>query len=74
MALPDDLSPDRDPEEEHPRRYVHGYHLLVLLHGFEERVSVAVVSANGFIYRCSCRVRRLKHTTDTGGVAGRMTL
>jgi len=30
-ALPDDLSPDRDPEQEHPRRYVHGYHLLVLL-------------------------------------------
>lgn len=49
MALPDDLPSGRDPEEEHPRRYVHGYHLLVLSHGFEERIAVAVVAANGFI-------------------------
>jgi hypothetical protein len=28
-ALPDDLSPDRDPGEEHLCRHVHGYHLLV---------------------------------------------
>src|SRR5579863_2331050 len=33
MALPDDLSPDRDSRGEHPRRFVHGYHLLVVLHG-----------------------------------------
>jgi len=41
-ALPDDLSSDRDPEEEHPRRYVHGYHLLVLSPG-SGRVAVVVV-------------------------------
>ncbi len=35
MALPDDLSPDRDLTEEHPRRSVHGYHLLALPHGVE---------------------------------------
>ena len=35
MALPDDLSPDRDLTEEHPRRSVHGYHLLAVPHGVE---------------------------------------
>src|ERR1700737_3622234 len=40
MALPDDLSPDRGPGGEHPCRYcVHGYHLLVLSHGFRESSS-----------------------------------
>src|SRR6478609_1003391 len=32
-ALPDDLSPDRVSLEEHRREFVHGYHLLRLLHG-----------------------------------------
>jgi len=33
-VLPDDLPPDHDPREEHPCRCcVHGYHLLVVLHG-----------------------------------------
>ena len=35
MALPDDLSPDRDLTEEHPRRSIHGNHLLALPHGVE---------------------------------------
>jgi hypothetical protein len=40
MALPDDLSPDRDPRGEHPCRFcVHGYHLLVLLHGLRKASS-----------------------------------
>jgi hypothetical protein len=43
MALPDDLSPDRDPGGEHPCRYVHGYHLLVLSHGIRNVAVVAVV-------------------------------
>jgi hypothetical protein len=32
-ALPDDLASDRDLGEEHPCRYLHGSHLLVLSHG-----------------------------------------
>lgn len=40
MALPDDLSSDRDPGGEHPCRYcVHGYHLLVLSHGLRKASS-----------------------------------
>lgn len=35
MALPDDLSPDRDSRKEHPCRCVHGYHLLGHVHGLQ---------------------------------------
>jgi hypothetical protein len=37
MALPDDLSPDRNPRGKRPcRNCIHGYHLLVLSHGLLE--------------------------------------
>jgi hypothetical protein len=41
----DDLSPDCGPGEEHPRRYVHGYHLLVFSHGLPTKLAAAVVGS-----------------------------
>jgi hypothetical protein len=38
-ALPDDLSPDRDPRGEHPCRNGHGYHLLVRSHGSKKTLA-----------------------------------
>ncbi|MFF2515924.1 hypothetical protein [Streptomyces sp. NPDC058086] len=50
-ALPDDLSPDRDPGGEHPCEYVHGYHLLVLSHGRRKSSSGRGGPPNGFLRR-----------------------
>jgi hypothetical protein len=44
MALPDDLPPDRDSKEEHPRRFVHGYHLLDLSHGLDDATQRTAVT------------------------------
>ncbi len=49
MALPDDLSPDRDPGGKHPCRYcVHGYHLLILSPGPRQGSSNRCVSPTGY--------------------------
>jgi hypothetical protein len=57
MALPDDLSPDRDPRGEHPCRYcVHGYHLLVLLHGLRKLAVVAALRQQ--VYSCHAHQMR----------------
>src|SRR5690606_24379474 len=47
-ALPGDLSPDRVPGREYPRRCVHGYHLLVLQHGLAEPSSGRPGPPTGF--------------------------
>jgi hypothetical protein len=60
-ALPDDLSPDRGPKEEHPRRYVHRYHPLAHTGSarLASRRATVRQSATDPAVRLGARMRRL---------------
>jgi hypothetical protein len=68
-ALPDDLSPDRDPRGEHPCRTVHGYHLLGLSHGVRKASSERRDPPHDFSARSCVVSARPVYGCAAGGLA-----
>jgi hypothetical protein len=75
MALPDDLSPGRDPGGEHPCRYcAHGYHLLVRSHGLREASTYKTAWHGGTLIVADRWFASSKTCSECGAVKTKLAL